>query len=128
MVHHFITNVEIETRNAFDEPLLRYEVTLSARPRKFVEALKNAVAKCVILSPAVQHLEFKGKNMVLAVFEALSSDPAALLPRPTYDRYREAPEPTRVICDHIAGMTDAFLLRTYDRLFSPRMGSIFDRI
>lgn len=128
MVHHFITNVGIETRDAFDEPLLRYEATLPARPRKFVEALKNAVARCVILSPGVQHLEFKGQNMVLAVFEALASDPALLLPRSTYDRYRDSSEPTRVICDHIAGMTDAFLLRTYDRLFSPRMGSVFDRI
>lgn len=28
----------------------------------------------------------------------------------------------------IAGMTDSFLLKTYYRLFSPRMGSAFDRI
>lgn len=47
----------------------------------FVEALKNAVARCVILSPSVQRLEFKGQNMVLAVFEALASDSALLLPR-----------------------------------------------
>ncbi|MER8732709.1 hypothetical protein NKH28_23220 [Mesorhizobium sp. M1227] len=32
-----------------------------------------------------------------------------------------------MICDHISGMTDAFLLKTYDRLFSPRMGSVFDK-
>jgi hypothetical protein len=34
----------------------------------------------------------------------------------------------RVICDHVAGMTDDFLLKTYDRLFSPRMGSVFDKL
>ena len=34
----------------------------------------------------------------------------------------------RVICDHISGMTDQFLLKTYERLFSPRMGSVFDRL
>ena len=28
----------------------------------------------------------------------------------------------------VAGMTDAFLMRTYERLFSPRMGSVFDRL
>lgn len=33
-----------------------------------------------------------------------------------------------VICDHIADMTDAFLLKTYERLFTPRMGSVFNRI
>ncbi|WP_352686016.1 hypothetical protein [Mesorhizobium sp. M0601] len=25
-------------------------------------------------------------------------------------------------------MTDGFLLKTYERLFSPRMGSVFDRL
>lgn len=56
------------------------------------------------------------------------SDPKALLPRPTYARFAESGCSLRVICDHIAGMTDSFLLKTYDRLFSPRMGSVFDRL
>jgi dGTPase len=66
--------------------------------------------------------------MVVAVFEALASDPTSLLPVPTLERHEASDDPLRVICDHIAGMTDAFLLKTYDRLFSPRMGSVFDRI
>jgi dGTPase len=41
---------------------------------------------------------------------------------------KESEEPTRVIRDHIAGMTDTFLLKTYDRPFSRRMGSVFDRL
>ena len=28
---------------------------------------------------------------------------------------------------YVAGMTDAHLLRTYERMFSPRMGSVFDK-
>ena len=46
----------------------------------------------------------------------------------TRTRYGASDDPIRVICDHIAGMTDGFLLRSYERLFSPRMGSVFDRI
>jgi dGTPase len=65
---------------------------------------------------------------VVAVFETLASDPKALLPRSTYDRFAKSDFSPRVICDHIAGMTDSFLLKTYDRLFSPRMGSVFDRL
>ncbi len=66
--------------------------------------------------------------MVAAVYEALASDPHSLLPETTLARYTRSDDPRRVICDHIAGMTDGFLLKTYERLFSPRMGSVFDRI
>jgi dGTPase len=34
----------------------------------------------------------------------------------------------RIICDHLAGMTDGFAIRTYRRLFDPRFGSIADLI
>lgn len=33
----------------------------------------------------------------------------------------------RAICDDVAGLTDTYLLRIYERLFSPRMGSVFDK-
>jgi dGTPase len=128
MVHHFITACRIDTLEEFDEPLVRYRAALPAAPRLFLDALIAAVRETVILSPGVQHLELKGQTMVVAVFETLASDPKALLPRPTYQRFLAAGGARRVICDHLAGMTDGFLLKTYDRLFSPRMGSVFDRL
>lgn len=66
--------------------------------------------------------------MAVAVFEALASEPMSFLPWDTQVRYEAAENKHRVICDHVAGMTDAFLLRTYERLFSPRIGSVFDRL
>jgi dGTPase len=70
--------------------------------------------------------------MVVSVFEALASDPKRLLPEGTLKLYEEKGDSDlnrmRVICDHVSGMTDGFLLKTYDRLFSPRMGSIFDKL
>jgi dGTPase len=128
LVHHFITHCRIVEDEAFATPLLRYRLGLPEPQKRFLEALKSAVAKKVIRSATVQHLEFKGQNMVVAVFEAFASDPHALLPEVTLERYVKSGDPQRVICDHIAGMTDAFLLKTYERLFSPRMGSVFDRI
>jgi dGTPase len=128
MVAHLITTVQIQTVDAFETPLMRYRVVLPERQRTFLKALKKAVKEKVIRSASVQHLEFKGQNMVVAVFEALSTDPKSLLPESTRTRYGDSGDPMRVICDHIAGMTDGFLLRTYERLFSPRMGSVFDRI
>jgi len=64
--------------------------------------------------------------MVVAVFEALTSDPKALLPASVFEAYSEDPNPLRAICDHVAGMTDMALMKTYERLFSPRMGSVFE--
>jgi dGTPase len=128
MVHHFITACRIDTLEEFEEPLIRYRATLPESPRAFLDALIAAVRETVILSPGVQHLELKGQTMVVAVFETLASDPKALLPAPTCRRFEESGGSMRVICDHIAGMTDGFLLKTFDRLFSPRMGSVFDRL
>lgn len=128
MVHHFVTHCRIVEGGAFEEPLVRYRVQLDPGPADFLATLKAAVRDAVILSPEVQQLEFKGQNLVISVFEALASDPRALLPRDTYARYRASETPRRVVCDHIAGMTDGYLLKTYDRLFSPRMGSVFDRL
>lgn len=128
MVGHLITSVQIVTQDAFATPLMRYRVDLPAPQKTFLKALKKAVMVKVIQSASVQQLEFKGQTMVVKVMEALASDPASLLPEVTRARHATSPDPMRVICDHIAGMTDGFLLSTYERLFSPRMGSVFDPV
>jgi len=128
MVNHLVVHSRIETLNEFDEPLIRYRAVIDDGPKQFLDALQKAVRETVICRASVQHLEFKGQKMVVSVFEALSSEPKSFLPVDTLKLYQTSEEPTRVVCDHIAGMTDAFLLKTYDRLFSPRMGSVFDRL
>ncbi|GLQ05884.1 anti-phage deoxyguanosine triphosphatase [Sneathiella chinensis] len=129
MVHHFITAVQIVEAEGFEESLLRYRVTMPAEQKAFLNALKGLVFKKVIKSANVQHLEFKGQTMVVSVFEAFESDPEALLPDSVFRQFQKAGDnPSRVICDYVAGMTDGFLLKTYERLFSPRMGSVFDRL
>jgi dGTPase len=128
MVGHFITHIGIDTQDGFAEPLIRYRAVLRGETGRFLSALKAAVRDAVILSPIVQQLEFKGQRMVVGVFEALCSEPRAFLPGATLARWEASDVPERVICDHIAGMTDAFLLKTWERLFAPRMGSVFERI
>ena len=76
----------------------------------------------MILKPEIQLLEYKGQQIVMALFEAFSSDPLRLLPENTRQRYREANElgiGQRVISDYIAGMTDGFASRLYSNLFLP---------
>lgn len=127
-VGHFITNVEIEKLAIFDEALLDYKAKLPFLHTQFLKALTDIVLNRVIKSPEVQHLEFKGQKMVVSVFEAYATDPHSLLPDYCKEEYKQSGEDLRVISDHIAGMTDQYLLKTYDRLFSPRMGSVFDRL
>ncbi|MDD7909411.1 anti-phage deoxyguanosine triphosphatase [Pseudovibrio exalbescens] len=128
LVHHFISNIELKQLDAFEHPLLKYRVKLKDQPNEFLSALQKLVADFVIFTPRVQHLEFKGQKMVVSVFEVFASDPKSFLPEDAYAKWTQADNDPRVICDYIAGMTDNFLLKTYDRLFSPRMGSIFDRL
>lgn len=128
MVHHFVKNAAIEDTERFREPKLRYRAALPPEHRVFLDALRTLIMKTVILSPQVQQLEFKGQQMVVSVFEALCSDPKTLLPADVLKRYTAANGNPRTICDYVASMTDGFLLKTYDRLFSPRMGSVFDRL
>lgn len=125
-VGHLITNVIVRKRNVFETDILDFQATLPHNHLRFLESLKNVVLKKVIKSPEVQHLEFKGQQLVVSVFEAYANDPERFLPRYSIDEYKISDNKIRVICDHIAGMTDSYLLKTYDRLFSPRMGSTFD--
>ena len=123
-----IPSVEIDEKAEFTEPRIKYQAVLPAAVMEFVTAIKNLVREEVVYSPSVQHLEFKGQMMVIAVFEVMRSDPKKFLPADVFDRYNDASEPLRHICDYVAGMTDGHLLRTYDRLFSPRTGSVFDKL
>ncbi|MCC8981954.1 anti-phage deoxyguanosine triphosphatase [Bradyrhizobium acaciae] len=128
LVHHFITAMEYVEHEQFAEPLIRYRANMKEHQRKFLDALKELITTHVIKSPGVQHLEFKGQGMVVAVFEALQSDPARLLPSDALARFEKSAGDLRTICDFVAGMTDSYLLKTYERLFAPRMGSVFDKL
>ena len=127
LVHWMIGSVAIVDAEGFESPLLRHRATLSAEARALLDALQSVVASEVIDSAEVQQLEFKGRRMVAAVFDAYCSSPS-LLPARVRSRVDGGGGAERAICDHMAAMTDETLVRTYERLFSPRIGSVFDRI
>ncbi|MGL1432849.1 hypothetical protein ACSTI3_23780, partial [Vibrio parahaemolyticus] len=68
MVRHLLTACRITRVDGFDEPLIAYRAVMADGPRLFLKALQGAVRDLVILSPSVQHLEFKGQKMVVSVF------------------------------------------------------------
>jgi dGTPase len=129
LVHHFIMAVEIKYGiEESSEPLLKFRAKMAQPQRGFLDALQSLILHDVIKSPSVQHLEFKGQTLVVAVFEAIQTDPKRLLPRDEFCQFEKTGGGQRVICDYVARMTDNYLLKTYDRLFSPRMGSVFDKL
>ncbi|MEG9863017.1 MAG: anti-phage deoxyguanosine triphosphatase [Parvularculales bacterium] len=129
VVNNLLRGIYIkETGFPFEEPLLKYEASLREADSRFLDCLKKIVREKVIHSPNVQHFEFKGQRMIIEVFEILNSDPGKFLPVDFRKRLGCGEPQKRVICDYIAGMTDGYLLKTYERLSSPRMGSVFERI
>ena len=128
MVHYLINHIGIGIQNdAFASPLFRYKATLSAEALPLLESLKKLVLDKVIRSSAVQQLEFKGQKLVVELFEVLAHDPDRLLPEPVLRRYHASNGDLRILCDFVAGMSDNHAVRLYQKIFTPREGSIFDR-
>ena len=83
----------------------------------------------VILRPAAQMVEYRGQLIVQRIFETIAGDAERFLDRrylaacqaATDDRGR-----LRAVCDYIAGMTDEYATRVYERLFIPRTRSAFE--
>ena len=128
ILNYVIPSVQIREEPEFEEPRLKFRASMPESAYRFVRALKDFVYEAVILSPSVQHLEFKGQTMAIAVFEVMLAEPGKFLPTDVYENCKDVVHIHRAICDYVAGMTDSYLLKTYERLFSPRMGSVFDKL
>lgn len=116
----------------------RYNLMVDAEVRSEAEFYKRLATDIVFDSPQLHQLKFKWNHILERLFTALRENyfPAdrtthKLLPLPVHQRLAgmkgEAGR-LRTICDHIAGMTDGFAIRSYKRLFDPDFGSISDII
>lgn len=132
LVNAMVTNTEIYERESnFKHGILRYNARLKPNFDKLRKAIFKLVKQEVILHENVQQLEFKGQKLIVELFEVLSTDPERFLPKATKERWNKAQDDcqkVRVICDFVAGMTDDYATRLYEKIFFPRLGSIFDRL
>jgi dGTPase len=131
LVHAFLASVRVEAARDFETPLLRYRARLEPEAAELLDTLKGFVGREVIQAPAVQTLEYRGQQIVMRLFSALASDPARLLKRGFARQWQEAGSEAaglRIVCDYIAGMTDEYATRMYERLFMPRQGTVFERL
>jgi dGTPase len=134
LVNVFVSSIKIDEHNVFDHDLLDYQVELGEPERAFLNVLQTIARQQVIFTQQVQTLEHRGRLIIRKLFEALDSDPTSLLDTNQQEAYREAKKSgcesdrKRVVCDYVAGMTDEYATRMYERLFVPREGTVFDRL
>lgn len=130
LVNAFIVSIGVTQIPHFKHPLLRNRASLDPSARKVLDELMSIVVKRVIKTPQVQTLEYRGQHLIVELFDALDSDPKRFLTKNWIDQYLEADsdktQSRRVLCDFIAGMTDHFANRMFERLFVPRHGMFSD--
>jgi dGTPase len=127
LVNYLITAIELTDLNElneginFEEYLLRYNATLPKITGQVLQIFKDFVFNFVIKQTSIQRVEYRGQQIVMELFEALSSDPLRLLPSNSARRWQYAIDNEenahRVIADYVAGMTDEYASRLHQTLF-----------
>lgn len=128
LVGYFIRSCTLRKRSIFSHNLLDIEAVMDETAGHELEVLKKFVVKNVVKVAEVQTLEYKGQQMIVRLFEAISNNPSRLLPKKYHDEYLALDNDLRVICDYIAGTTDDYATKIYHKIFTPSSGSIFDRL
>ncbi len=116
----------------------RFGLDIDRTIQQEAELYKKISVDLVFRSPQLHQLEHKGMYLLDKIFSAFrenylekADSTINLLPHDAEQIVRAAPTPSqkmRLLCDHIAGMTDGFAIRTYKRLFDAEFGSLADLI
>jgi dGTPase len=119
----------------------RYELVVAEDVRRESELFKKLAFEVVFLSPQLKQLEHKGNHMLHELWNllerryitdgAIDGQNFQLLGNDTAGEIEQAESNSakaRLICDFLAGMTDGYAARMYQRLFMPNFGSIHDLI
>ncbi|MGY0616306.1 anti-phage deoxyguanosine triphosphatase [Vibrio sp. FJH11] len=122
MVNALLTSISIQAVDeAFTSPLLAWNACLAPQTAQALEVLKHFVSQYVIHVPQVQIVEYKGQQIIMDIFEALTAAPERLLPVHTKEIWCQAvteSDKMRVIADYISAMTDSHAQRLHRQLFS----------
>lgn len=123
LVNRILTSTRLVSQDEqFESDLLAYKAQLAETEQQLLNALKHFIFTFVIRKPEMQVQEFKGQQIVMELFDALSVEPERLLPENTAARYqtakRQGLNAARVISDYLSGMTDAYAAKLHQDLFS----------
>jgi dGTP triphosphohydrolase len=112
---------------------------VTARPGELPDLPTEALAKVAVLKavtrtqilkdPRLTTLDAAARRVVRRLFEAFANDfellPRGVSERVTSDDY-QGDEKLRLVCDHVASLTDEGALRLYRRLFEPGSQGLLD--
>ncbi|GAB2657326.1 anti-phage deoxyguanosine triphosphatase [Vibrio panuliri] len=122
IVNALLTSISIKPIDApFQTHLLAFNAVLEPNMANALEILKRFVSLYVIQAPHVQVMEYKGQQIIMDIFEALSADPERLLPleiRHSWQSLECETQGMRIIADYISAMTDGRAKRLHQQLFS----------
>lgn len=114
----------------------RFELVVDEAAVRQAEFFKKMANDIIFESPQLEQLEYKARTILTALFNAIWENYAERSERiitilPQNIGRLIAAEKTldgkaRRICDHLAGLTDGMIVRTYRRLFDPEFGSFRD--
>jgi len=118
-----------EVSYKFTSEVFRYNAKLREGECSFVKSMKDIVRSKIIQSHEVQTLESQSRRVVRELFQMINEEPERLLPELERTRLSSGSDPKeRIVCDYIAGMTDEYATRIYERLKIPRHGSVFEKL
>ena len=125
LVQEFIQGIEVIPHSTFPQ---LHQVRLKLPVFKKVEVLKNMTFEAVIMAPKMQVVEYRGKDIIREIFNAINSeDGSRLLPedyRLLFNAFSGSAK-KRVICDFIAGMTDRYAFEFYSSLYGATGSTIY---
>lgn len=133
---HACTLMETDNFMSVRTNRYRFCLAMDAARREEISLYKEISRLFVFGSTELHHMEFKGIEMLRRMLhtwgETYVTNPAAtprlrLLPGPVHEAVlaqSDASERARIICDYTSGMTDAYAVKMYKRLYDPDYGSI----
>jgi dGTPase len=114
-----------------------YALKFPAETKARIKLHKALCRDLVFGSSALHQIEYKGGHVLRELGGALfknylaNDKPTRLVPDGVHHAVlaaRDESAGARLLCDHLSGMTDAYALRSYKRLFDPDYGSISELI
>lgn len=128
IVHVLITSVEITFQDIFEHPILELKAVLPADQRILLDQFQKLILEHMIKKPSVRSLEWRGQDQILKLFDVFVHFAEDLIPKHHLVQADDPSARYRSICDFIAGMSDEYAIRWYERLFIPRQRTMFDQI
>jgi dGTPase len=117
LVQRFVQGVEVKPHQRYPQ---LHRVRLRFPTFLEVEVLKNITYHGVIRAPRVQVVEYRGKDIIRKIFDAIAGPGGLRLMPDDFQALCEGGTEAhhlRVIADFIAGMTDRYAIEFYVRLF-----------